>query len=366
MNRVSICPGSRDNELRGIKTHGEIMSTAYVYDPLYLEHNRGGHVERPERLEMTMQVLQDTGLPDRLVKVEATPVPKEHLLEVHPQQYIDQVKQVAARGGGNLDPDTYVNDRSYEVALLAAGGMLNLVQAVLEGRVNNGFALVRPPGHHAMPNRGMGFCIFNNVAVAAKYALTQDGLSRILIVDFDLHHGNSTHEVFYDTSKVLYFSTHQYPYYPGTGHWDSIGRDDGEGFTVNVPLPPGVGDEGYGRIFDEILYPLAERYRPELILVSAGYDAHWADPLGMMRISTAGYEYLTRTLREMADEFCHGRLVFTLEGGYDLEALARSIAATLQTLLGDEEINDLLGPSPRPGMSIEDIIVQIKGIHRLV
>lgn len=342
------------------------MGTAYVYDPLYLEHNRSGHVERRERLETTLQVLEQRGLPHRMVKVEATPVPMEHLLEVHSQQYVEQVKQVAARGGGNLDPDTYVNDRSYEVALLAAGGMLNLVKAVLEGRGKNGFALVRPPGHHAMPSRGMGFCIFNNVAVAAKYALNQNGLSRILIVDFDLHHGNSTHEVFYDTSKVLYFSTHQYPYYPGTGHSDSIGRGDGEGFTVNVPLPPGVGDEGYMRIFDEILYPLAERYRPELILVSAGYDAHWADPLGMMELSAVGYAHLTRTLKEMAEEFCGGRLVFTLEGGYDLEALAHSIAATLQTLLDDEEINDPLGPSPRPGISVDDIVVHIKGTHRLV
>ncbi len=342
------------------------MSTAYVYDPLYLEHNRWGHVERRERLEMTMQVLEERGLPDRLVKVEATPVPMEHLLEVHLQQYIDQVKQAAAKGGGHLDPDTYVNDRSYEVALLAAGGMLNLVQAVLDKQVTNGFALVRPPGHHAMPSRGMGFCIFNNVAVAAKYALKMNRLSRILIVDFDLHHGNSTHEVFYDTSKILYFSTHQYPYYPGTGHWDSIGRGEGEGFTVNVPLPPGVGDEGYEHIFDEILYPLAERYHPELILVSAGFDAHWADPLGMMQLSTAGYVYLTRTLREMAEEFCDGHLIFTLEGGYDLEALAYSIAATLQALLGAEEIDDPLGPSRRPGISVDDIIVQIKGIHRLV
>lgn len=315
---------------------------------------------------MTMQVLEERRLPDRLVKVEATPVPMEQLLEVHLQQYIDQVKEVTDRGGGNLDPDTYVNDRSYEVALLAAGGLLNLVQAVLEGQVNNGFALVRPPGHHAMPSRGMGFCIFNNVAVAARYALGQKGLSRILIVDFDLHHGNSTHEVFYDTSEVLYFSTHQYPYYPGTGHWDSIGRGEGEGFTVNVPLHPGVGDEGYGHIFDEILYPIAERYHPELILASAGYDAHWADPLGMMQVSTGGYEYLTRTLKEMAEELCEGRLVFTLEGGYDLEALAHSIAATLQALLGDEQINDPLGPSPQADVSIDDIVTHIKGIHRLV
>lgn len=342
------------------------MSTAYVYDPLYLEHNRRGHVESRERLETTIQVLEEQSILDRLVNVEATPVHMDHLLQVHLQHYVDQAKGVADRGGGNLDPDTYVNDHSYETALLAAGGMLNLVQAVSDGQVTNGFALVRPPGHHAMPGRGMGFCIFNNIAVAAKYALNEKGLSRILIVDFDLHHGNGTHDVFYDTSKVLYFSTHQYPYYPGTGNWDHIGRGDGEGFTVNVPLPAGVGDDGYGRIFDEILYPVADRYRPELILVSAGYDAHWADPLGMMQLSVAGYTQLTRTLKEMAQEFCEGRLVFTLEGGYDLQALAHSIAATLRTLLGDAEINDPLGPSPRPDVSIDDLTNHIKGIHRLV
>lgn len=341
------------------------MTTAYVYDPQYLEHNRSGHVERRERLETTMQVLRQDRLLDDLVQVEATPVPMEHLLKVHEQQYVNLVRQVADKGGGNLDPDTYVNGRSYEVALLAAGGMLNLVQAVLDGEVENGFALVRPPGHHALPGRGMGFCLFNNIAVAAKYALSQNGLSRILIVDFDLHHGNGTQDVFFATSEVLYFSTHQYPFYPGTGHWSDIGEGEGEGYTLNVPLPPGVGDQGYERIFDEILYPAAERYRPELILVSAGYDAHWADPLGMMQLSATGYSSLTHVVKEMAEEFCDGRLAFTLEGGYDLEALAHSIAATMQALLGDD-ITDPLGPSPRPEVSVDDIILQIKGVHRLV
>jgi len=312
-----------------------------------------------------MQVLQEDDLLDKLVHLKATPVPMEHLLQVHAQHYVNLVQEVASRGGGNLDPDTYVNDRSYDVALLAAGGMLNLVQAILDGEVENGFALVRPPGHHALPGRGMGFCLFNNVAVAAKYALSQHGLSRILIVDFDLHHGNSTQDVFYDTSEVVYFSTHQYPYYPGTGHWSDIGQGEGEGYTINVPLPPGVGDEGYGRIFDEVLYPVAERYRPELILVSAGYDAHWADPLGMMQLSATGYTSLTRVLKEMAEEFCDGRLAFTLEGGYDLEAVAHSVAATLQALLGDDA-TDPLGPSPRPSVPVDDTIVQIKGVHRLV
>jgi acetoin utilization deacetylase AcuC-like enzyme len=191
------------------------------------------------------------------------------------------------------------------------------------------------------------------------------GLSRVLIVDFDLHHGNGTQEIFYATDKVLYFSTHQYPYYPGTGHWSEIGEGEGEGFSVNVPLPAGVGDEGYGRIFDEVLYPVAERFHPEMVLVSAGYDAHWADPLGMMQLSATGYGYLTSVLMEMASEFCGGRLAFTLEGGYDLSALSNSIAATLQTLLG-AEVDDPLGPAKRAEAPVDDIIVHVKGAHRLL
>lgn len=341
------------------------MSTAVVYDPRFLLHNRPGHVECRERLEATMQVLDQRGLLDRLQEVQPTAVDTTHLLSVHHEHYVKLVKEVAERGGGNLDPDTYLNDQSYDVALLAAGGLVNLVEAVLSGDADNGFALVRPPGHHALPGRGMGFCLFNNVAVAANYVLEHRGLSRVLIVDFDLHHGNGTQEVFYATDKVLYFSTHQYPYYPGSGHWSEMGQGEGEGFSVNVPLPAGVGDEGYGRIFDEVLYPVAERYHPEIVLVSAGYDAHWADPLGMMQLSATGYGYLTSVLKEMAAEFCEGRLVFTLEGGYDLPALSNSIAATLQTLLG-VEVEDPLGPSTRAEVLIDDIIVHVKGAHRLL
>lgn len=341
------------------------MSTAYVYDPVFLEHDRPGHVERRERLSATMQLLAQKELLGKLVEVQATLVPMEHLLAVHHEDYVKRAKEVAEGGGGNLDSDTYLNGRSYEVALTAAGGMLNLVDAILDGKADNGFALVRPPGHHALPGRGMGFCLFNNVAVGAAYALNHKGLSRVLIADFDLHHGNGTQEAFYSTDQVLYFSTHQYPYYPGTGHWSEIGVGQGEGFSVNVPLPPGVGDEGYERVFDEILYPVAERFRPELILVSAGYDAHWADPLGMMQLSSTGYGHLTETLKQIADEVCNGRLALTLEGGYDLEALSHSIAATLQTLMGGE-IDDPLGPAPHPGIPVDDIVIDVKGVHRLV
>ncbi|MEE8163369.1 MAG: histone deacetylase, partial [Anaerolineae bacterium] len=191
-------------------------------------------------------------------------------------------------------------------------------------------------------------------------------LERVLIVDFDVHHGNGSQEAFYDESCVLYFSTHQYPYYPGTGHWQEIGRGEGEGYTANVPLPGGVGDDGYERIFDEFLYPLAERYRPQLILVSAGYDAHWADPLAAMQLSITGYANLTRTLKTMADELCKGRLIFTLEGGYQLEVLAYAVLNTFHVLLGDEEIGDPLGPAPRSERDVSDLVDQLKGLHRLV
>jgi acetoin utilization deacetylase AcuC-like enzyme len=343
----------------------QTVTTAYVYHPSYLEHTQRGHVECRERLETTMQVLEQRGLLGKLVPVQPVPVPEAHLLAVHQEQYVKLVADIAARGGGNLDADTYLNGRSYEVALLAAGGLLSLVDAILDGKADDGFALVRPPGHHALPGRGMGFCLFNNVAVAAQYALQQRGLSRILIADFDLHHGNGTQEIFYATDSVMYFSTHQYPYYPGTGHWSEIGAGAGEGYTVNVPLLAGVGDEGYERIFDEILYPVAERYRPDFILASAGFDGHWRDPLGMMQLSAAGYGRLAGTLKEMAEDLCHGRLAFTLEGGYDLQGLAHSIAAVLQALLG-EDIEDPLGPSPRPSISVDDIIIHVKGVHRLV
>ena len=341
------------------------MSTAYVYDPIFLEHNRSGHVEHRERLATTMQLLSEKELLGKLVKVEPTPVPMEHLLVVHREHYVKRVKEVAEGGGGNLDPDTYLNGQSYSAALTAVGGLLNLVENILDGKADNGFALVRPPGHHALPARGMGFCLFNNVAVAAAYALRQRGLSRVLIADFDVHHGNGTQEIFYSTDQVMYFSTHQYPFYPGTGHWSEIGAGQGEGFSVNVPLPAGVGDEGYERVFDQILFPIAERFRPELILVSAGYDAHWADPLGMMRLSSSGYGQLAEALMEMAEDHCEGRLAFTLEGGYDLEALSQSIVATLQALLGTE-VDDPLGPPPQPGIRVDDVIIDVQGVHRLV
>lgn len=344
------------------------MTTAYVYDPLFLEHNLRGHPENRERLVVTRRLLEEQGVLDKMHPLSATPISLERLTTVHIPGYVDTVRLVAERGGGHLDPDTYVAPRSYEAALLAAGGLVKAVEAVLAGEADNAFALVRPPGHHALPARGMGFCIFNNVAVAARLALKEHDLSRVLIVDFDVHHGNGTQDIFYQEADVFYFSTHQYPHYPGTGHWQEIGQGEGRGYTANVPLPGGVGDEGYKRIFDEFLYPLAERYRPQLILVSAGYDAHWDDPLAAIMLSVTGYAGLARILKDMADDLCEGKIVFTLEGGYNLEVLSHAVLATCRVLLGEgeEAVIDPLGPSPGPERSIDDLIVQLKGLHRLV
>jgi len=340
------------------------MTTGYVYHPIYLEHNDPTHCERKERLQRIMRSLESSGTLARLTPIEATPLDLELLSTMHDPNYIKRVEMVAESGGGMLDPDTYVNAHSYQAALMAAGGVVNAVEAVLAGRVDNAFALVRPPGHHALRGRGMGFCLFNNVALAAQYAIEQHGLSRVLIADFDVHHGNGTQDAFYERDDVLYFSTHQYPHYPGTGHWKERGQGRGEGYTVNVPLPYGVGDEGYAQAFEEILLPLARRYHPNLILVSAGYDAHWADPLAGMRLSTAGFHRLTTTLVSLAEELCQGRLVLTLEGGYDLGALSYSVLATFAALKG-EVAQDPLGPAPGRSPSIDDLLQNVKAVHHL-
>ena len=340
------------------------MTTGYVFHPIYLEHNDPGHPERKDRLQSIMGSLESSGTLARLTPIEATPLDLELLSTRHDPNYIKQVEMVAESGGGMLDPDTYVNAHSYEAALMAAGGLINAVEAVLLGQVDNAFALVRPPGHHALRGRGMGFCLFNNVALAAQYAIEKHHLSRILIADFDVHHGNGTQDAFYERADVLYFSTHQYPHYPGTGHWRERGQREGEGYTVNVPLPYGVGDEGYAQAFEEILLPLARRYNPQLILVSAGYDAHWADPLAGMRLSTTGFHRLTTTLVSLAEELCQGRLVLTLEGGYDLSALSHSVLATFAALKR-EEAQDPLGPAPGRSPSIDDLLQNVKGVHHL-
>ena len=304
------------------------MTAGLVYDPIYLEHDTGQHVENASRLVSVMSHLEETGTVKQLDLLRPRAATMEELALVHTPGYIAHVESFAKGGGGWLDADTVVSPASYDVALFAAGGLINAVDAVMSGKLESAFALVRPPGHHATHDQAMGFCLFNNIAVAARQAIASYGLERILIVDFDVHHGNATQDTFYDDPHVLYFSTHQYPFYPGSGHIDEIGAGAGMGFTVNVPLSAWCGDEEYLQVFEEILIPVARRFRPQLIMVSAGYDAHWADPIALMQLSVSGYSQMALIIKGLAQELCQGRIIITLEGGYHLQALACSIRAT--------------------------------------
>jgi acetoin utilization deacetylase AcuC-like enzyme len=343
------------------------MNLGYLYSPTFLEHAQVGHPESPQRLEAILQVLEDTGLLKRMTSLEPEPATDAQLLAAHSQRHLDKIRAAHDHGGMMLDADTFLGERSREAAYLAAGAAIGAVDAVMNRQVDAAFALVRPPGHHATRDLAMGFCIFNNIAVAAQHALDRYGLERVLIVDFDVHHGNGTQDIFYESPRVMYFSTHRYPFYPGSGHWRDTGIGAGVGSTINVPLPHSIGDKMYARIFDDLLYPAAERYQPQLVLASAGYDAHWSDPLGALMLLTAsGYGYLSRVLNSIARDFCDGRIVFVLEGGYNLEALGESVAASVCALLGEEDSADALGPPPREERDISNMIEQLRGLHRLV
>jgi acetoin utilization deacetylase AcuC-like enzyme len=296
-----------------------------------------------------MNKIQSERLEVDLITPEAATV--DQIASIHGRRYIDQVKSVCEQGGGYLDLDTVLSRDSYDAALMAAGGTIAAVDAVLAG-YNCAFALVRPPGHHAMPNRGMGFCIFNNVAVATRHAQAK-GLKKVLIVDWDVHHGNGTNAIFYADKSVMYFSTHQFPHYPGTGRMTEVGADGAEGTKVNVPLPSGTGDQGYLMVFREILKPIALEFRPDIVLVSAGHDPHKADPLGGMKLTSSGFGAIAGVVKEVADICCQGRLAATLEGGYNLDAQAEAVVAELKAFQG--EVPDVSGADLGIARRIEEV-----------
>ncbi|HQP99253.1 MAG TPA: histone deacetylase [bacterium] len=313
----------------------DTTATAFVYDPIYLKHLTGpGHPERPERLKAIVEHLERTGLKTQLLSVDPNPNVSKWIADVHTEGYVRHVEQLCADGATSLDTgDTAICADSYRVACAAVGGVLAAVDAVMEGRARNAFCAVRPPGHHATPTRGMGFCVFNNVAIAARYVQRQHGAERVLIVDWDVHHGNGTQETFYRDPTVLYFSTHQYPFYPGTGSAKESGEGPGEGTTVNVPLPAHTSEEEIIRVYRETLVPAAMQFKPDFVLISAGFDAHRDDLLGSLEMTEDGFATLTRIVKQIAEQCCQGRIVSVLEGGYTLDALSRSVESHIRALM---------------------------------
>ena len=334
------------------------MTTGLVYDEAFLLHRAPyEHPEHPGRLSAIWGRVKEDGLAGRCRRVAAREATREELTAIHAPTYVDLVDATSRRDFAQLDPDTYTSRDSARAARLAAGGLVDLVLQVVAGELANGFALLRPPGHHAEADRAMGFCLFNNVAVAAEAARRSAGVERVLIVDWDLHHGNGTQHSFEDDPDVLYFSTHQYPFYPGTGGLREVGRGAARGRTVNVAWPAGMGDAEYLAAFDRVLAPIAREFQPELVLVSSGFDAAAGDPLGGMRLSAAGYAAMTERLGALAG----GRVVLALEGGYDLDAIAAAAAACTRVLLG--ETPPPLDPGP-PNVVAERVLREVVEAHR--
>ena len=292
------------------------------------------HPECPERLDAVLRGLGEAGLLNRLARVDARAATQEELLLCHTREYLSTAKRDVESGRPYLSTgDTDITANSWEVAARAAGGVLNAVDAVVSGKARNAFCAVRPPGHHATPNRGMGFCLFNNVAIAARHAQRKHGLARVLIVDWDVHHGNGTQDIFYSDPSVFFFSTHQWPLYPGTGRADETGEGAGRGATMNRPFPAGSGRAEILGAVQGSLLPAAERFQPDLVLISAGFDSRAGDPLGRFTLTDRDFADLTRTAIEIADRYACGRVVSVLEGGYNPEGLARAAAAHVEALL---------------------------------
>jgi acetoin utilization deacetylase AcuC-like enzyme len=308
--------------------------TALLADPICREHLVGRqHPERPERFDAVFQSLQKAGLVERLTRIESRTVTEEEMLLCHTREYLRTAQHDVAAGYASLSTgDTDVTAKSWEVACRTAGGVLNAVEAVLAGKARNAFCAVRPPGHHATPNRGMGFCLLNNVAIGARYAQKKHGLERVLIIDWDVHHGNGTQDIFYSDPTVFYFSTHQWPLYPGTGRADETGAGAAKGTKMNFPFPAGSGRKEILGAIEHSLVPAAARFRPDLILISAGFDSRVGDLLGSFSLTDADFADMTRVVLEMAAQHAGGRVVSVLEGGYALPGLASAALAHVQAL----------------------------------
>lgn len=331
-----------------------MLRTGLLIDPRYAQHRTpDGHPERPERIATLVEALGKYERED-LVPIAPRPARDDEILSNHSRSLLDTVRATAGRSATALDPDTYTSEETYETALLATGGVLEVVDAVAEGKVDNGFALVRPPGHHAEVDRAMGFCFFNNVAVAARRLIDHHGLDRVMIIDWDVHHGNGTQESFYALDDVLFLSLHRYPFYPGTGAADETGA--ASGFTVNIPLPAGLGDAEYAMAFRHLVEPIGKQFDPDFVLVSAGFDCHALDPLGGMGVTTGGFRMMARSVLRLAREQANGRLVAVLEGGYSLKALRECALAVTDEMGRVEQVGT--GEAGEAGRPPADAVIE--------
>jgi acetoin utilization deacetylase AcuC-like enzyme len=347
------------------------MTTIYITHPRCTEHDLPGHPEHAGRIRAIWRRLDETGLTARMTGVLAEPAADEMLLNVHTPEYLELLRQVESKYFDRtvrLDADTYFTPTSRAISYLAAGGAVQAVDSILSGSAANGLVVVRPPGHHAMPEHAMGFCVFGNIAIAARHAQRHYNIKRVLILDYDVHHGNGTEAMFYDDPSVLFISYHQYGrgFYPATGAIEDIGTGAGAGYNANIALPAGHGDASYAAAFAQIVVPLAARFQPELILVSAGFDAHWTDPIAGMRLSVSGFDLLNRELVKLANTYCGGKIAFVVEGGYNVDALGYGVAAAARALLNDPAVEDPLGP-PRetPNTDASAVIERIRQVHGL-
>jgi acetoin utilization deacetylase AcuC-like enzyme len=353
------------SEPAGANKESDVQRTGIVIDERYLEHrNPGPHPERPERIAALLKLVDELP-PERFRNLEPRLAERDELLTVHSETHVDRIAASRGRKLTVFDPDTTASAQSYETALLAAGGLLALTDGVMAGEVANGFAFVRPPGHHAERESAMGFCLFNNVAIAAEHLRRRHGLRRVTILDWDVHHGNGTQSHFLEDPNTLYVSLHQFPHYPGTGAAAETGEGAGAGTTVNVPLPAGSGDADYLDAFARIVEPIARQFAPEFLLISAGWDGHEDDPLSGHLVTTSAYTALTRRTLALAEDLCGGRCAGVLEGGYATSGLVACAGAALREMSGQGTETVLPEPTERTP-AVDAVIEHQKKHWRLI
>ena len=341
-----------------------MQELVFFYSEGHEAHDWAGQAECAARLESVRRALDGAGLWDRYPHLQTVDLPAAVLHAVHDPKYLEELVDMHAHGEW-VDHETYACAGTYQVAIDAAGGSTAVARAVWRQEARRGFALVRPPGHHAYRERGMGFCVLNNAALAAEYLRQEEGAQRVAIIDIDVHHGNGTQDIFYQRNDVLYVSMHQFPHYPNSGRPDQIGDGDGVGVTLNVPIPLHTGDRGYAENMQQLVLPMLDRFKPEILLVSAGFDGHWTDPLARQLLTADGYAGLVKSLVDWSDQNCMGRIALILEGGYDLEALGHCALAATQALLG-QAWQDPLGASPYPeSVEWQDMLIRLKRVWKI-